>query len=72
MIQLELKKHGKTKYNVFWGYGTLTDTDKPITYTGIIQFNDEYNLTDGSVYEVFSLDLSLNKKNVPRFSVALK
>ena len=72
MIQLELRKHGKTKYNVCWGYGTITDTERPITYTGIIQFKDEYNLTDGSIYEVKSLDLGQNKKDVLQIAVALK
>ena len=64
MIQLELKKHGKTKYNVCWGYGTITDSNSSITYTGIVQFKDDYKLTDGSVYEIKSLDLGQNKKNV--------
>ena len=72
MKQLELKKHGKTKYNVCWGYGTITDTDDILTYTGIVHLKDEYNLTDGSIYEVKSIDLSFNKKNVLQIVVALK
>lgn len=72
MIQLELKKHGKTKYNTCWGYGTVTDTERPITYTGIVRFTDEYNLTDGSIYEVKSVDLGFNKKNVLQIFIALK
>lgn len=74
MRQFELKKHGKTKYNVCWGYGTITDFDDHscLTYAGIVQFKDDYNLTDGSIYEVKSIDLSLNKKNVLQVIVALK
>lgn len=72
MKQLELKKHGKTKYNLCWGYGTITDTTDFITYTGIVQFKDEYNLIDGSIYEIKSLDLGHNKKNVLQIVVALK
>ena len=72
MKQLELKKHGKTKYNVCWGYGTLTDTNDIISYTGIIQFKDEYNLIDGSIYEVKEIQIGLNKKNVLQIVVALR
>jgi len=72
MKRLELKKHGKTKYNVCWGYGTITDDDDLITYTGIFQFKDDYKLLDGSFYEVRSIDLGLNKKNVLQVVVALK
>lgn len=72
MKQLELKKHGKTKYNVCWGYGTITDTDDISTFTGIVQFKEEYNLTDGSIYEIKSIDLLINKKNVLQITLALK
>ena len=72
MKQLELKKHGKTKYNVCWGYGTLTDTEDVISYTGIIQFQDDYKLLDGSIYEVKEIQLGLNKKNVLQIVVALR
>ena len=72
MKQLELKKHGKTKYNVCWVYGTITDTDDVISYTGIVQFKEEYNLVDGSIYQVKELQFSLNKKNVLQILVALK
>lgn len=72
MIQLELRKHGKTKYNVCWGYGTITDTDNSLTYTGIIQFKDDYNVIDGSIYGIKSIDLGFNKKNVLQIVVALK
>ena len=72
MKQLELKKHGKTKYNVCWGYGTITDTDDQLTYTGIVQFKDDYTLTDGSIYQIKSIDLGFNKKNVLQIVIALK
>lgn len=72
MKQLELKKHGKTKYNVCWGYGTITDTEDTFTYTGIVQFKDDYTLTDGSIYQIKSIDLGFNKKNVLQIVVALK
>lgn len=72
MKQLELKKHGKTKYNVCWGYGTITDTDSCLTYTGIVQFKDDYTVVDGSIYQVNSIDLGFNKKNILQVVVALK
>lgn len=71
MKQLELKKHGKTKYNTCWGYGTITDTIEQFTFTGIIEFKDDYNLTDGSIYQIKSIDLGFNKKNILRIVVAL-
>lgn len=70
ITQFELKKSGKTKYNQFWGYGTLTSN--LIHYTGIVQFEQEYQLTDGSIYEVKSIFLSLNKKGILQLTIALK
>lgn len=70
ITQFELKKSGKTKFNQNWGYGTLTYG--LINYTGIVQFKEDYILTNGSIYEVKSIDLSINKKGVLQIILALK
>lgn len=70
ITQFELRKSGKTKFNQSWGYGTLTSN--LINFTGIVQFKEDYKVTDGCVYEVKSIDLSINKKGVLQIILALK
>lgn len=70
ITQFELKKSGKTKFNQSWGYGTLTSN--LVNFTGIVQFKEDYKLTDGSIYEVKSIDLYINKKGMLQITLALK
>lgn len=70
ITQFELKKSGKTKFNQSWGYGTLTSN--LVTYTGIVQFKEDYRLVDGSIYEVKSIELYTTRKGNLQITLALK
>lgn len=72
MINITIKKHGKTKYNVCWAYATIFDTEGLLCYTGIVQLKEDYAIVDGSTYSISSVDLGFNKKNVLQVIVALK
>ena len=68
--QFELSKHGKTKYNVCWGYGVITYGS--FTYKGLVMFAEDYQLVDGSIYEISKIHCHFNKKNIFTITLALK
>lgn len=68
-MKLELTKSGTNKVGM-WCIGTLI-TDN-IEYSGLFNLDKQYNVVDGSIYEVSLIKAKLDRKGILRITLALK
>lgn len=68
-MKLELTKSGKNKVGM-WCIGTLTKDN--FEYNGLFNFDKEYHVVDGSIYEVSLVKCRTDRKGILRITLALK
>lgn len=69
MMKLELTKSGKNKVGM-WCIGTLVN--EYFEYSGLFSLDKEYNVVDGSIYEVSLVKCRTDRKGILRITLALK
>lgn len=68
-MKLELTKSGKNKVGM-WCMGSLT-TDT-FEYNGLFNLDKEYQVVDGSIYEVKYIKARTDKRGILRITLVLK
>ena len=68
-MKLELTKSGKNKVGM-WCIGTLVSDN--FEYNGLFNLDKEYNVVDGSIYEVKDVKARTDRKGILRITLVLK
>ena len=68
-MRLELTKSGKNKVGM-WCIGTITTSNWE--YSGLFNLDKEYNVVDGSIYEVSYIKARTDRKGILRITLVLK
>lgn len=68
-MKLELTKSGKNKVGM-WCIGTLSTENWE--YNGLFNLDKEYNIVDGSIYEVKYIRARNDRKGILRITLVLK
>ena len=68
-MKLEITKSGKNKVGM-WCIGTLTSDN--FEYNGLFNLDKEYQVVDGSIYEVKYIKSRTNRKGILRITLVLK